>query len=110
MIEINVKRNGKDQVYDFKVEGHAYAAEAGQDIICAGVSMLTQTVILGLCDIVNVGIDYKISDGFLHLRIPQRLTKVQRLKTDVLLETMILGLKNIKESYPEYIILHDGEV
>jgi len=51
MISISIYRNSKKDIEQFVVEGHAYAADPGQDIVCAAVSVLTQTTVLGLHEI-----------------------------------------------------------
>ena len=48
MIKISVMRQDDDKVIGLLVEGHAGAGAYGQDIVCAGISALAQSVILGL--------------------------------------------------------------
>lgn len=46
MIQINVDMNSGDMTID--VKGHAGYAPHGQDIVCAAVSAILQTAVLGL--------------------------------------------------------------
>lgn len=46
MIKVNVKMNSGDIVID--VKGHAGYAPHGQDIVCAAVSAILQTAVLGI--------------------------------------------------------------
>jgi len=110
MIKVDIIRDKNDYIKEFKVTGHAYADVHGKDIVCAAVSMLTQTIILGLCEVVKIQVSYEIAEGLLFCRIPDDLSKQDRQQTNNLLETMVLGIKNIQESYSEYIIVHDKEV
>ncbi|WP_026475956.1 ribosomal-processing cysteine protease Prp [Alkaliphilus transvaalensis] len=110
MISILIERNDKKEVSRFEISGHAEAAERGQDIVCAAVSVLSQTIVLALHEITKINITYEINNGFLTCRIPDELTKEEREKTNLLLETMLIGLKNLELGYSEYIALHDKEV
>ena len=44
MVSINIISNKKTQYLELNVKGHAGLAEAGQDILCSAVSILTYTV------------------------------------------------------------------
>ena len=48
MIKIEIVRNSDQAMVGFSVTGHANTAPHGQDIVCAGISALTQTAVLGL--------------------------------------------------------------
>lgn len=49
MIKVKIFRNSTGKINGFKVTGHGVdMAPHGQDIVCAGVSALTQTAILGV--------------------------------------------------------------
>jgi uncharacterized protein YsxB (DUF464 family) len=48
MIKIKIVRNSDQAMIGFSVTGHANTGPHGQDIVCAGVSALTQTAVLGL--------------------------------------------------------------
>lgn len=47
MIAVSVQKDG------IKVSGHANYAEAGKDIVCAGVTALAQTLIRSLEDLIG---------------------------------------------------------
>lgn len=110
MITISVYRNGEGNIDKFVVKGHANVADSGEDIVCAAVSVLTQTTVLSLCEIANIAINYKIKSGYLKCNLPSDLTEKERYDTKLLINTMFLGLKNIRESYSEYIKIFDEEV
>lgn len=46
------------------IEGHAGYADAGQDIVCAGVSAIVQTLIQSAEDLTVDAIDYTMQPGF----------------------------------------------
>lgn len=106
MIEIRIERNSAGQVEAFAVTGHAGYAEAGQDIVCAGVSAITLTTVLGLENVLGIECAGKQRDGRLICRLP-RMPEHLREKADLLLTTMIVGLQAVKESYADYVRIVD---
>ncbi|KXZ40136.1 hypothetical protein SAMN05661008_01344 [Alkalithermobacter thermoalcaliphilus JW-YL-7 = DSM 7308] len=110
MIKAVIRRDSKGQIFEFEIKGHANYAQHGEDIVCAAVSALSQTVIIGLCDYLNIKCDFKIDSGYLHCKLPFELDKQKRLQADAVLETMVLGIKNIKEGYPSFVKLYEKEV
>lgn len=73
------------------VHGHSGYAENGHDIICAGISSLTQAFAM-----VADNVTCETSEGF--MQIIADATKDNRVR----LEMLISGLKAISESYPQY--------
>lgn len=110
MISILIYRNSDKTIEQFVIEGHAYAADPGKDIVCAAVSMLGQTIVLSLHQIANIDVEYEIRKGYLECKLPKNLTEKELHKAKLLVDTMLLGLKNIQESYPQYIEIRDKEV
>ncbi|MCT4507424.1 MAG: ribosomal-processing cysteine protease Prp [Tepidibacter sp.] len=110
MIKIVIRRNFKSDIVEFDVRGHAGFAEHGQDIVCAAVSVLTQTALIGIHNYAKVESEYKISDGKLQCKIPFDISDDKRNIINPILETMVLGLENIKEEYSSYIKIKEEEV
>lgn len=110
MINILIQRDKKNKIRFFSIEGHAYAAEPGYDIVCASVSVLSQTAILALDEIGKIDIKFSIEDGYLSCALPSNINDMKRAKADIILDTIIIGLKGIIEEYPDYITLHNEEV
>ncbi|MFR5337258.1 MAG: ribosomal-processing cysteine protease Prp, partial [Blautia producta] len=57
MIAVSVR---KDKI---QISGHANYAEEGKDIVCAGVTALTQTLVKSIEDLTEDKIEYDISPG-----------------------------------------------
>lgn len=110
MINVKIKRNNQNQIVSYSVSGHAQTAPHGEDLVCAAVSVLAQTTILGFYQVLGQQPGYQISEGDLHLNVNDSLTKTQRREATVLLETMLVGLKNIQQQYPKIIAIDDEEV
>lgn len=110
MIIVSIKRDQNGSLKAFSVSGHAGYAEHGQDIVCAGVSAIVQTAILGLQEVLNVDCAGSQSEGRLACALPP-LEPVRQREADIVLETMLLGLTAIASSYAGFVqILSEKEV
>jgi len=111
MIDISIVRDSEGFIWEFTVSGHAMFAENGRDIICASVSVLAYNAINALSELVDVKCDYEIKDGFMQCNIPTDIPKVKKDATRIILETIIVGFKQIEFSYGnKYISVVDEEV
>lgn len=92
MIEIIVE---KDRI---TIQGHAGYAEAGKDIVCAGMTALTQTFINAIEGLTNDVIQYDISPGRADINFKD-LSEAGRL----LVDSFFLGICSIAEEFPENV-------
>ena len=80
------------------VSGHAGQAPKGQDIVCAAVSALTLTLILGLNEV--AGMDVKSQEAAGNVCIEwQNVNDTGK----ALIDTWYLGMCRIAQSYDNYI-------
>ena len=61
MISVNVKFIDGN-VDSLTVSGHALYANPGKDIVCAGISSITQTAVLGVKELTNLKHSFKIDE------------------------------------------------
>lgn len=113
MINVKIFRD-KDYILGFKIKGHAEYADYGKDIVCAAVSVLSQTSLMSLVEVCGIdedSIDYKIDEtGYLEVNLPRNLN-IETLKiSQIVLKTFELGIISIIESYPNNVTLINGEV
>ena len=83
-----------------EISGHAEYAEYGKDIVCAGVSALVETAVLGLENVVGVKPLVNKKQGFFILKLPDSMTEEESKNAAIILETIFLGLEDIANSYP----------
>lgn len=110
MIRIYIFRNQQKDVVKYIVDGHANADEYGKDIVCAGISVLAQTMILGIHRILNAEPEWKSESGNLICILPDNISAESRKQINTLLETMVLGFDNIRQQYPDLIKIYTKEV
>lgn len=104
MVKVTLKRDREGYIQSFEVTGHAAFAPHGEDIVCAAVSVLTQTAVLSLERIAGVSPEVIKREGYLSCNISP--AGVRREKTvSVLLESMSLGLEETARSYPGHMIV-----
>ncbi len=108
MIVVSVTRS-EGTIKAFCVKGHAGFRPRGEDIVCAAVSMLVQTTLLGLSRYVKERLSYDIdkndhtSTSIIRCSLPDRLGEVESIQAGAILDTMLIGLKNLQKNYPQYI-------
>lgn len=110
MVKVEFVRS-KGKIVSFKIKGHAQPKEKQLDVdlICNSISVISQTTLIGIEDVLKIKAKYVLEDGFLNLNLEdQSLEDIERCQ--VLLETMILGLKSIEITYGKYIKLETEEV
>ena len=89
----------------YRAEGHTGYAEAGEDIVCAAVSALTQSTLNGLKSVLKAPVMYEMDDqsAFLEARLAPEASPTQVEQAQLLLVTLLEGLQAIAQSYPRNV-------
>ena len=85
----------KDSYKGFTCTGHAEFAEAGKDIVCASISVLVINTLNAIEQFANEKTDVVAKDGVIECRFLNEIND----KTKLLMDTMLLGLKDIEKNY-----------
>lgn len=85
----------------FKVNGHAGMSEKGQDIVCAAISALTQTLAGGIQRSLGATVCGKLESGDTDLIIQVTPEKGNALK--LICSVFRFGFQKICESYPKHV-------
>lgn len=110
MIKIHIYRDKEKNITKYIVKGHANAAKHGEDIVCASVSILAQTTVLALHELLSIDVIYEMEDGWLSCQLPNDLSDGVREKANLILNTMLIGIRGTQGMYEKYIELYDEEV
>lgn len=113
MTEVVIFKDSRDNIVGYIAEGHSGYANHGEDIVCAAISVLTQTALLSLnkvCGIREKDIEFGLKDGYLKVMIRGRLEAKAREWANIVLKTMVVGLESVKAEYPDFITLKYREV
>ena len=100
-----LKKNFK--IFEVECDGHTNYGEKGEDIVCASLSSIVQTAVLGLLMVCFVELDMKRDDdkGYLKFTLPEKLSNEQRTKVSAVLDTMFCGIAELNETFSDYIEL-----
>ncbi len=91
----------------FESRGHAGYGEAGEDIVCAGVSALIITIANALESFTEDACILEQDDGYVAWRFPKKVSPAGTL----LMDTLLLGLNDIQNSYDhKYLQIRNREV
>ena len=92
MIAVSVRKDG------ITVNGHANYAETGKDIVCAGVTALTQTLIRALEGLTKDEIEYEVSPGRADIHYGN-LSEEGRL----LVDSFFICVCQIADEFPDHV-------
>lgn len=93
MTKITIYRRD-NKIIGYEMDGHSDYADAGFDIYCAAISVLAVNTANSLEAILNCSLKEKQSDGYLKIMLEDEPNE----KTQILLESMVLGLNGILEN------------
>lgn len=106
MIQVTITRNASDRsIRSYVVEGHAEFDEPGKDIVCAGVSAVTVGTVNSVESLLGVVLMHDVEHGFMEIIVPDHLESGVSEKVQLLLESMVVMLQSIEQSYGEYIAI-----
>lgn len=87
--------------HSITITGHAGYAEHGKDIVCAGISALTQTLIASIETLTDDSMEYHMESGRTELFFETDLSEGARL----LIKSFFIGVSGIEAAYPSYVKL-----
>ena len=105
MTVVEIKRES-GHIVSLTADGHTGYGVSGEDIVCAALSSIIQTALLGLMQVVGLNIKFTRRDeeGYLSFTLP-KLSLDLRHDADLILDTMLLGISDLYESYSDFIEL-----
>ena len=108
MVSVIISKQGTEYK-QVSLDGHAGDVEAGQNVVCAAVSMLAINSFNSIEQFTDDAFEVEASEdgGHLIMTFPEKLSD----KSQLLLDSMLLGLDQIQKQYgDEYISLEFKEV
>ena len=105
MTHITIYRNQKNVFTGFLCDGHAGYADAGEDIVCAGISTLVINTINSIEKFTQTDIRATADEdaGDIIVRFPNGCDRQAKL----LVDAMILGLQGIQKNYGKRFLTLD---
>jgi hypothetical protein len=103
MAKVRLVRS-EGRTVEIEILGHAGFAEKGNDIVCAGLSTVIQSLVIGLTEILertDVKIQRNPEGGYMSVKIGGPEEKC----VTVLMETAAKSLRAMAESYPSHVLI-----
>lgn len=100
MVEVTVFSRG-GRTIGFSLSGHANRGEYGSDIVCAAISAVSQTAILGITDVLKSQAGVVIESGNCSCILRETASEDEIEKAAIIFDTMVCGLQSIRESDPK---------
>jgi len=106
MTKVTIEKRGKS-IVKVICDGHTNYGEKGEDIVCAALSSIVQTAVLGLFKVAEINVEMERNDeeGYLMFALPKKITEEEQKKADVITETMLLGISDLNEGFSDFIEL-----
>ena len=103
-IEVFKKDN---HIYKIICDGHTMYGVAGEDVVCASLSSIVQTAVLGLMAVAGVDIDLDRDEerGYLSMTIVEDLSGDKQIQADAILDTMLVGISDLYTGFSDFINL-----
>ncbi len=104
MTKVGIRKQG-GKIVSVTCDGHTGYGVHGEDIVCAALSSIVQTAVLGLMAVAGIRVALERDDavGFLRATLPRDLSESERHDADVILETMCMGIADLYEGYSDFI-------
>jgi len=110
MIKVVVKRDLSGSIKSLNIKGHSGYAEEGQDIICSAVSATAYTAAGALQELAGLKNCYREKEGYMLITLSQEMEAQQKAIAEIILETSVIGFKQIELSYGKYVLVVEEEV
>lgn len=105
MTRITVIKDKNGKTSGFKVVGHSGYAAEGEDIVCAGISSIVQTTMLGLLKYLPEEPRIVHEKGNVECFISEPCKELR--EAEILIGTMLAGLAEIAAIYPEFCLIEE---
>ena len=106
MIEARFYQDHSGVIRAFEISGHSGYAEAGKDIVCAGMSMLAISLIGTLDEIIPNRFQYEVrEDGYARCELDkfESYSAEEKIQAATVMKTAYIGTVQAVDSYAKYI-------
>jgi uncharacterized protein YsxB (DUF464 family) len=97
---------GKSGLVGLESRGHAGQGVKGEDIVCAAISALVQTLLIGLRDVAGVWEAECEMDGTVPL-VRARWPEAKAPELDLLTRSIVLSLREVASRYAQFVSISE---
>lgn len=102
MINISIVEDEVGSIRGFEIRGHSGYAESGSDVVCAAVSALAYTAVGAIKDMYKEPA-WETKDGYMKCIVSSDVTKDNQGVVAIILNTIVIGFRQIELSYSKYV-------
>ncbi len=108
MVKITIVYSDKLPI-SIEAVGHSGYEERGKDIVCSAVSVLMFTAMESINEVAKVNLNTEMDEktAYMKFEIPKDISKKQISDCEIILKTIIIGLKGVARSYKQYVTLKE---
>lgn len=111
MTKVTFFRDKFGNICRFEMKGHAGSAgNSRYDMVCAAISATAYNAVGALDELAELKDFYQIADGYMNCSIPVDVPESKREIVRIILETTLIGMKQIKKQYSKYVSVMEEEV
>ena len=115
MVRVTARRSGtapgSDLFLGLIVTGHANSAKSGEfDLVCAAVSAIAQSAVIGLEEHLHLNPEVHITEGYLSCVLSDEWDASTLQRASDILAAAWYGLQAIGSQYPRYVALSETYV
>lgn len=106
-MEVTIYKDSEGRVKGFQVSGHSMLSPEGNDVLCSAVSALTINTVNSIETFTDDPVEIEAQneeEGFLHFRL-----KSVSKESELLLDSLVLGLQDIQKSYDRFLSIRFEE-
>lgn len=102
----------KGRIEGVEVKGHSGLAPHGEDVLCAGVTSAVRLVECAVNDVLGLQAAVRVKErtASISLRLPGGLGQTAESTCQTLLTALMLYFTELREEYPDNILVTDREV
>ena len=94
----------------FRLTGHADQGAYGEDIVCAGISAIAETALLGITDVLKLDAAWTHESGHMRCELSRETAGEDMEKAAIVFDAMIAGLTSLQRAYPKSLKFSYREV
>ena len=99
--------SNRNKIFKLSLTGHALLAKKGEDVLCAAISALSQTLVLSITKVLHIKQDVSQESGDLRTEIDSNALSEKELNDLILLvSSFIAGVIEIQKQYPDKLTLN----
>lgn len=110
MTEVNLYKQKNGRIVKYVISGHTDFAESGSDVLCAAISTAATMTLNAILEVAKIPVGYEVRDAYIECILPESLGESDYEKCELLINSMLLALNDLKDQYEKHITITELEV